>query len=172
MRKTLLAELATPSVTATPFGATPNRGLAGAAASRVDPHVRALIVHARAGDGDEGATGTVTFVHQSPDGVNRFVASVSCLSISDTTTDTVELSGSVTRGQNTAGNNLAGRDVAFTVHTASDPSQFSLPRFGHLGTLRPCSGGRPETAAQSTSRPCMQSEPGPVAGHSRGPRQP
>lgn len=44
------------------------------------------------------------------------------------------------------------RDVVFTLHTASDPQRFSLPRFGDPGTLPPCSGGRPETVPVAAGR--------------------
>jgi hypothetical protein len=116
--------------------------LHGRAISRVEPHLRILAVHARGDEDGDVARGGVRFVHQSPEGVNRFVGAVSCLRRSQP--GTVEISGSVVQGRTTTGDVLAGRDFAFTVHMAEEPQQFSLPRFGDGGTLAPCSGGRPE----------------------------
>lgn len=142
----LIAALAAVLVLTTPAGAPaphhPDASLDGAAASRVGAHTRILAIDAR---GDRGgvATGDVRFVHHSPDGVNRFLGVVSCLRRGGT--GTAEISGTVSQGQNTAGTDLAGRDFAFTLHTAGNPQRFSRPRFAAPATRPSCRGGRTET---------------------------
>lgn len=111
----------------------------GTAVSELPTDLRILSLNASSSG---GARGNVYFRHDSPQGISRFTATVSCLQVDGE--GTVRFSGRVERGRTAGGVVLDGRDVAFTVRTGSSPQRFSLPRFGPPGTLVPCSGGRPD----------------------------
>lgn len=92
----------------------------------------------------DNAEGRINFRHlnRATDALARFRGSVTCLSSDEG--GTVQVSGRVIRGHTGAGEDLSGRDFAFTIETSTEPQLFSLPRFGPPGSLEPCGGGRPD----------------------------
>ncbi len=115
--------------------------ISGAAISKVGRDTRKLTVSAQAPAGSTAAAGTVQFIHNSPAGLSRFRGTVSCLSVSGTTT---QISGVIEKGETATGALLDGKAYAITVNAGSHQS-FSLPTVGESHAVGACSGGRGET---------------------------
>ena len=115
--------------------------ISGAGISKVGRDTRKLTISAQSGGGSTG-TGTIQFIHNSPAGLTRFRGTVSCISASG---GTVQVTGTIDKGETATGALLDGKAFAFTIGTSSSPQTFSLPNYGEAGAIGPCSGGRGET---------------------------
>jgi len=113
--------------------------ITGAAISKVGRDTRKLTVSAQTPAGSSSASGEVQFIHNSPAGLSRFRGSVNCLSISS---GTVQISGSIAKGETATGGLLDGKSYAFTINTSGGAQSFSLPSVGD--GIGACSGGRGE----------------------------
>ncbi len=116
--------------------------LSGAGISKVARDTRKLTVSAQASAGSTTATGTVQFIHNTPGGLSRFRGTVTCLSISG---GTVQVSGSIEKGETATGALLDGKAYAFTINTGGSPQSFSIPTVGEAGAVGACSGGSSQT---------------------------
>lgn len=117
--------------------------ISGAAISKVGHDTRKLTISAQSAGSSTGS-GTIQFIHNSPTGLTRFRGTVSCLRSSG---GTVQVSGTIDKGETATGALLDGKSFAFTIGTGSSPQTFSLPNFGDAGTIAACSGGRGEIVA-------------------------
>ena len=115
-------------------------GISGSAISKVGRDTRKLTVNAQAGAGSTTATGTMQFIHNSPAGLSTFRGTVTCLSVSGST---VQISGSIQKGETATGGLLDGKSYAFTINAGSSGQSFSLPNVGDA--IAACSGGRGES---------------------------
>ncbi len=115
--------------------------ISGAAISKVAHDTRKLTITA---SGGTSASGTIQFIHNSPAGLSRFRGQVTCMSVSG---GTVQVTGTIDKGETATGALLDGKAFGFTISTATSPQTFSLPNFGDVGAIAPCSGGRAETVA-------------------------
>jgi len=129
------------AVTAAPKAASAQSRISGAAISKVGRDTRKLTISAQSAGGTNG-TGTIQFIHNSPAGLTRFRGTVRCVSASG---GTVQVSGTIDKGETATGALLDGKAFAFTIGTSSNPQTFSLPNFGDVGSIAPCGGGRGET---------------------------
>jgi len=114
--------------------------VSGAAISKVGKDTRKLTVAAESGGST--ANGSVQFIHNSPSGMSRFRGSVSCMNVSG---GTVQVSGTVEKGETVSGTLLDGKSYAITIQAGGSPQSFSLPSFGEPASAGSCSGGRAET---------------------------
>ena len=115
--------------------------ISGAGISKVGRDTRKLTISAQSTGGSTG-TGTIQFIHNSPAGLTRFRGTVSCVRVSG---GTVQVTGTIDKGETATGGLLDGKAFAFTIGTSSNPQTFSLPNYGDAGAISPCSGGRGET---------------------------
>lgn len=115
--------------------------ISGAGISKVARDTRKLTISAQSTGGSTG-TGTIQFIHNSPSGLTRFRGTVSCVSVSG---GTVQVSGTIDKGETATGALLDGKAFAFTIGTSSNPQTFSLPNYGEAGAVAPCSAGRGES---------------------------
>ena len=113
--------------------------ISGAAISKVGRDTRKLTANAQATPGSTTATGTMQFIHNSPAGLSTFRGTVACLSVNGST---VQMSGTIQKGETATGGLLDGKAYAFTIN-AGGAQSFSLPNVGD--GLGACSGGRGET---------------------------
>jgi hypothetical protein len=134
----LAAGFATPS----PVSAQGGARITGAAISKVGRDTRKLTASAQAPAGSNAATGTMQFIHNSPAGMSRFRGSITCMSVSG---GTVQISGTIEKGETATGSLLDGKSYAFTINAGSSPQSFSLPNVGD--GIGACSGGRSESVA-------------------------
>ncbi|MBA2708503.1 MAG: hypothetical protein H0U59_11935 [Gemmatimonadaceae bacterium] len=114
--------------------------ISGAGISKVGKDTRKLTVAAESGGST--ANGSVQFIHNSPSGMSRFRGSVSCMNVSG---GTVQVSGTVEKGETVSGTLLDGKSYAITIQAGGSPQSFSLPSFGEPASAGSCSGGRAET---------------------------
>ena len=124
------------TVAAAPQSASAQSKISGAAISKVGRDTRKLTISASAGT---SAAGTIQFIHNSPAGLTRFRGQVTCMSVSG---GSVHVTGTIDKGETATGALLDGKAFGFTVNTSSSPQTFSLPNFGDVGAIAPCSGGR------------------------------
>lgn len=115
--------------------------ISGAAISKVEHDTRKLTISAQS-SGGSGGSGTIQFIHNSPAGLTRFRGTVSCVSARG---GTVQVTGTIDKGETATGVLLDGKAFAFTIATGSTPQTFSLPNLADAGAIVPCSGGRGET---------------------------
>lgn len=113
--------------------------ISGAAISKVAHDTRKLTI---AASGGTSASGTIQFIHNSSAGLSRFRGQVTCMSVSG---GTVQVTGTIDKGETATGALLDGKAFGLTISTATSPQTFSLPNFGDVGAIAPCSGGRAET---------------------------
>lgn len=113
--------------------------ISGAAISKVGRDTRKLTISA---SGGTSASGTIQFIHNSPAGLTRFRGQVTCVSVNG---GTVQVTGTIDKGETATGALLDGKAFAFTIGTATSPQTFSLPNFADASAIAPCSGGRGET---------------------------
>lgn len=123
-----------------PLYAQGGASISGAAISKVGRDTRKLTANGRSGGGGSSASGTVQFIHNSPSGMSRFRGTISCLSVSG---GTVQLSGTIDKGETATGSLLDGKAYAFTIQAGGGQQTFSLPSVGDA--LGACSGGRGES---------------------------
>ena len=114
--------------------------ISGSAISKVGRDTRKLTANAQASAGSNAATGTMQFIHNSPAGLSTFRGTITCLSVSGST---VQISGTIQKGETATGGLLDGKSYAFTITNSSSGQSFSLPNVGDSGGA--CSGGRGET---------------------------
>ena len=114
--------------------------ISGSAISKVGRDTRKLTANAQASAGSNAATGTMQFIHNSPAGLSTFRGTVTCLSVSG---PTVQISGTIEKGETATGGLLDGKTYAFTITNNSSGQSFSLPNVGD--SVGACSGGRGET---------------------------
>ncbi len=136
----MLGAAALSLVFALPAVASAQARISGHGISKVERDTRKLTVTAQSAGAS--ANGTVAFIHNSPAGLTRFRGTVSCLNVS---AGTVQVSGTIDKGETATGALLDGKAFAFTIATGTSPQRFSLPNFGDAGSIAPCSGGRSET---------------------------
>ena len=115
--------------------------ICGAGISKVARDTRKLTISAQSSGGASG-TGTIQFIHNSPAGLTHFRGTVSCVSSSG---GTVQVTGTIDKGETATGALLDGKAFAFTIGTTSNPQTFSLPNYGQAGSIAACSGGRGES---------------------------
>jgi len=132
--------LAAGSRTPTSLYAQGGARISGSGISKVGRDTRKLTASAQAQPGSTSATGSVRFIHNSPAGLSTFRGSVSCLSVNGAT---VQISGSIDKGETATGALLDGKAYSFTINTGN-PQSFSLPSVGDAGTISACAGGRGE----------------------------
>ena len=113
--------------------------VSGAAISKVARDTRKLTISASIGT---SANGTIQFIHNSPAGLTRFRGQVTCVAVSG---GTVQVTGTIDKGETATGALLDGKAFGITINTASSPQTFSLPNYGEVSAIAPCSGGRGET---------------------------
>jgi hypothetical protein len=113
--------------------------ISGSAISKVGRDTRKLTANAQAAAGSNTATGTMQFIHNSPAGLSTFRGRVTCLSVSGST---VQISGTIDKGETATGGLLDGKSYAFTISAAGSGQTFSLPTVGD--GVGACSGGRGE----------------------------
>ena len=114
--------------------------ISGSAISKVGRDTRKLTANAQASAGSNAATGTMQFIHNSPAGLSTFRGTITCLSVSGST---VQISGTIQKGETATGGLLDGKSYAFTITNSSSGQSFSLPNVGD--SVGACSGGRGET---------------------------
>ena len=114
--------------------------ISGSAISKVGRDTRKLTANAQANAGSTAATGTMQFIHNSPAGLSTFRGTVTCLSVNGST---VQISGTIQKGETATGGLLDGKTYAFTISVGSSGQSFSLPTVGD--GVGACSGGRGET---------------------------
>jgi hypothetical protein len=114
--------------------------ISGSAISKVGRDTRKLTANAQATAGSTAATGTMQFIHNSPAGLSTFRGTVTCLSVSGST---VQISGTIQKGETATGGLLDGKTYAFTISAGPSGQSFSLPNVGDA--VGACSGGRAET---------------------------
>ncbi len=114
--------------------------ISGSAISKVGRDTRKLTANAQANAGSTSATGTMQFIHNSPAGLSTFRGTVTCLSVSGST---VQISGTIQKGETATGGLLDGKTYAFTINAGGSGQSFSLPNVGDA--VGACSGGRGET---------------------------
>src|SRR5688500_71588 len=114
--------------------------ISGSAISKVGRDTRKLTTNAQASAGSTTATGTMQFIHNSPAGLSTFRGRVTCLSVSGST---VQISGTIEKGETATGGLLDGKGYAFTIDAGGSGQSFSLPTVGDA--IGACSGGRGET---------------------------
>ena len=126
---------------ATQMASAQSARITGAGISKVGRDTRKLTISAQSTGGSTG-TGTIQFIHNSPAGLTRFRGTVSCMSASG---GTVQVTGTIDKGETATGALLDGKAFAFTIGTGSNPQTFSLPSFGDAGAIAACSAGRGES---------------------------
>jgi hypothetical protein len=124
------------AVAAAPQSASAQSKVSGAGISKVGRDTRKLTINA---SGGTSASGTIQFIHNSPAGLTRFRGQVTCMSVSG---GSLRLTGTIDKGETATGALLDGKAFGFTVNTSSSPQTFSLPNFGEVGAIAPCSGGQ------------------------------
>lgn len=130
------------AVAATPqIASAQSARISGAAISKVARDTRKLTILAQSSGGTT-ASGTIQFIHNSPAGLTRFRGQVTCVSSSG---GTVQVTGTIDKGETATGALLDGKAFGFTISTSSSPQTFSLPNFADAGAIAPCSGGRGES---------------------------
>ena len=113
--------------------------VSGHAISKVARDTRKLTISASVGT---SASGTIQFIHNSPAGLTRFRGQVTCVSVNG---GTVQVTGTIDKGETATGALLDGKAFAFTIGTSASPQTFSLPNYGDVGAIAACSGGRGES---------------------------
>lgn len=116
--------------------------ISGAGISKVGRDTRKLTVSAQAPAGSSAASGSVQFIHNNPAGFSRFRGTITCLSVSG---GTVQISGTIDKGETATGALLDGKAYAITVNAGGSAQSFSLPTIGEPGAVGACSGGRGDT---------------------------
>lgn len=114
--------------------------ISGSAISKVGRDTRKLTANAQSSAGSTTATGTMQFIHNSPAGLSTFRGRVTCLSVSGST---VQISGTIEKGETATGGLLDGKSYAFTINASGSGQSFSLPTVGDA--VGACSGGRGDT---------------------------
>ena len=114
--------------------------ITGSGISKVGRDTRKLTASAQSTAGSSSATGTMRFIHNSPAGLSRFRGTITCLSVKG---GTVQISGTIEKGETATGGLLDGKSYAFTINTSASPQSFSLPSVGD--GIGACSGGRGES---------------------------
>jgi len=127
---------ATFAVAAIPQSASAQSKISGAGISKVGRDTRKLTISA---SGGTSATGTIQFIHNSPAGLTRFRGQVTCVSANG---GSIRVTGTIDKGETATGALLDGKAFGFTINTSSSPQTFSLPNFGEVSAIAPCSGGR------------------------------
>ena len=118
--------------------------ISGAAISKVGRDTRKLTVAAQAPAGSSGASGTVQFIHNSPNGLSRFRGTITCLSVNG---GVAQISGAIEKGETATGALLDGKAYAFTINASGSPQSFSLPTVGESSAVGPCSGGSSQSVS-------------------------
>ena len=113
--------------------------VSGAAISKVARDTRKLTISASVGT---SASGTIQFIHNNPAGLTRFRGQVTCVSVRG---GTVQVTGTIDKGETATGALLDGKAFGITIGTSSSPQTFSLPNYGEVSAIAPCSGGRGES---------------------------
>jgi hypothetical protein len=124
------------AVAAVPQSASAQARISGAAISKVGRDTRKLTISA---SGGTSASGTIQFIHNSPAGLTRFRGQVTCVSANG---GSIQVTGTIDKGETATGALLDGKAFGFTINTSSSPQTFSLPNFGEVSAIAPCSGGR------------------------------
>lgn len=114
--------------------------ITGSGISKVGRDTRKLTANAQTSPGSSNATGTMQFIHNSPTGLSRFRGTISCLSVNG---ETVQISGTIEKGETATGGLLDGKAYAFTIKAGGSGQSFSLPNVGD--GISACSGGRGES---------------------------
>ncbi|MEO7366433.1 MAG: hypothetical protein ABIZ36_00665 [Gemmatimonadaceae bacterium] len=115
--------------------------ISGAGISKVERDTRKLTISAQS-SGAASGSGTVQFIHNSPAGLTRFRGTVACITSSG---GTVQVTGTIDKGETATGALLDGKAFGFTIGTTSNPQTFSLPNYGEAKAVAACSGGRGES---------------------------
>jgi hypothetical protein len=126
-------------MSAVPQVASAQSRVGGAAISKVARDTRKVTISASVGT---SANGTIQFIHNSPAGLTRFRGQVTCVSVNG---GTVQVTGSIDKGETATGALLDGKAFGITLNTSSSPQTFSMPNYGEASAIAPCSGGRGES---------------------------